>query len=603
MSWLSVQELGKRFGGRVLFKEFSLSFEAGERVGLIGPNGAGKSTLLKILAGLEVPDTGQRIVQRQLRLRFLPQEPQFPAGLSVQEILFNAAKSATSDEDEAYRLCGHWLSKMKFANPQLTCDELPGGWRKRLALACELLHDPNLLLMDEPTNHLDLEGIWWLEQFILSSSLSVVVISHDRAFLENIATRIVEINAVYPQGYLSSPGAYSDFILFRDTLIQSQLAQQQSLANKVRREVEWLRQGVKARTTKSSARIQEAHRLQSELKELSGRNEKAKISDIQFSHTSRKSEQWIRLSGVGKSYQGQWIVRGFDFTLCKGMRLALVGANGSGKTTLMKLLSGQINADEGQVEWLSQPTILNFEQNREQLDKRQKLGQALCPQGDHVIYQGRSIHVIAWAKRFLFRTDQLDLSLGDLSGGEQARVLIAKFMLREADILLMDEPTNDLDLATLELLEERLLEFPGAIVVSSHDRLFLRSLATHVLGLHSDQGRFTFCADIDQWEVIRQQELQEMAAAPSEKSVAKLGNTTSKITAKLSYEEKKELNQIEKKIQTAEEVVQRISRQMEDGNVSSNAAKLLSLQAELDQAQAKVDRIYARWQELEAKNG
>src|SRR3954453_12002754 len=498
---LSCDAIGKGFGARPLFENLSFGISEGDRVGLIGPNGSGKSTLLKILAGIEEPDSGIRSLRRGVRMGYVPQDPLFPTGKTVEEVVIEALADDLAEDFEKISRVAVTLGRAGFNDPAQAVDILSGGWRKRLAIARELVREPDVLLMDEPTNHLDVEGILWLEDLLQSEPHAYLVVSHDRYFLENVASRVLELDGRYPDGLFQAQGAYSDFLEKRDEVLRNQAEYQASLANKVRTEVEWLKRGAKARTTKAKGRIQEANRMIAELEELKARTGAAASAraGIDFNATDRKTKKLLVAEGLAKLFGDRRIVSGLDIKLTPGLRLGLIGPNGSGKTTLLSLLDGTLEPDAGTIhraDWLK---TVRFEQSRETLDKSVSLRRALAPEGDSVLYQGRSIHVAAWAKRFLFRTEQLDTPVSRLSGGEQPRILIARLMLRPADLLILDEPTNDLDIPTLEVLEDSLLEFPGALVLVTHDRYLLESVSTVVLALDG-QGSAEYFADYAQWE-------------------------------------------------------------------------------------------------------
>ncbi len=463
---LSVDAVGKGFG-RPLFEDLSFGIFEGDRAGLIGPNGSGKSTLLKILAGLEEPDSGTRSLRRGVRVGYVPQDPEFPRDATAEEVLTLALAADPAEEFEKAARVAVTLGKAGFEDPAQPVAILSGGWRKRLAIARELAKEPDVLLMDEPTNHLDVEGILWLEDLLQSEPLAYLVVSHDRWFLENVAGRMLELDARYPEGLLQGEGSYTDFLEKRDEILKNQAEYQASLANKVRREVEWLRRGAKARTTKAKGRIQEANRLISELAELREKTGAAANAraGIDFNASDRKTKKLLVAEGLTKSFGNRKIVQGLDLKLTPGTRLGLLGPNGSGKTTLLSLLDGTLEPDAGTIQTADWLKVVRFDQNRETLDRTVSLRRALAPEGDSVLYQGRTVHVASWAKRFLFRSEQLDTPVSRLSGGEQARILIARLMLQPADLLILDEPTNDLDIATLEVLEESLMELhrrPGA---------------------------------------------------------------------------------------------------------------------------------------------
>src|SRR5579872_3559481 len=479
---LSGSALGKSFSARVLFENLSLSLSEGDRTGLIGPNGSGKTTLLEILAGREAPDAGTRALRRQTKLAYVPQDSLFGPDETAGSVLRDALEELPLEEEEKRVRAEVMLDRAGFDSSAAAAASLSGGWKKRLAIAAALVTSPDVLLLDEPTNHLDLEGILWLETAIQTANACLVV-THDRYFLENVATQMVEVNPVYPQSAFQVKGNYSEFLERREEFLEAQAKQQDSLATKVRREVEWLRRGPKARTGKSRARVDSAGRLIDELSAATARSRTA-TAQIDFTASDRKTKRLIEAERIGKTLGGRRLFQDLNLTLSPGVRIGLVGANGSGKTTLLKLLEGTMNPDEGTIQRADQLRIVSFAQDRgAHLDLELSLRRTLCPEGDSVIYRGRPVHVAGWAKRFLFRDDQLEMPLRRFSGGERARAMIARLMLAPADVLLLDEPTNDLDIPTLEVLEESLLDFSGAVVLVSHDRYLLDRVSTVVIGL------------------------------------------------------------------------------------------------------------------------
>jgi ABC transport system ATP-binding/permease protein len=594
---LSCDSVGKGFG-RPLFEDLSFGISEGDRVGLIGPNGSGKSTLLKILAGIEEPDSGTRSLRRGVRMGYVPQDPIFPTGKTVEEVVTEALADDPAEDFEKISRVAVTLGRAGFNDPAQPVDILSGGWRKRLAIARELVKEPDVLLMDEPTNHLDVEGILWLEDLLQSEPHAYLVVSHDRYFLENVTSRVLELDHRYPGGLFQAQGSYSDFLEKRDEVLRNQAEYQASLANKVRTEVEWLKRGAKARTTKAKGRIQEANRMIAELEELKARTGAAASAraGIDFNATDRKTKKLLVAEGLSKSFGGRRIVSGLDVKLTPGLRLGLLGPNGSGKTTLLSLLDGSLEPDAGTIQRADWLKVVRFEQSRETLDKSVSLRRALAPEGDSVLYQGRSIHVAAWAKRFLFRNEQLDTPVSRLSGGEQARILIARLMLRPADLLILDEPTNDLDIPTLEVLEDSLLEFPGALVLVTHDRYLLESVSTIVLALDG-QGNSEYFADYAQWESARQ------SAPPPPKPAAPkpAAPKPAKDPRRLSYKEKQEWERMEEKILEAEERLAAAQAAVEDPAVATDPAALQARCAEMEAARVAVEGLYARWAELEEK--
>ncbi|ULA69693.1 MAG: ABC transporter ATP-binding protein [Nitrospira sp.] len=601
---LSCESISKSYGVRALFANLTLALSEGDHVGLIGPNGSGKSTLLKILAGLESPDQGTRTLRGHTRVGYVPQEPSFPDGHSIEQVLQETLSAAGRDPHEESGRIARALSIGTFPDPEQIVDTLSGGWRKRLAITQALLLEPDVLLMDEPTNHLDVEGILWLERLLRNRAKAFLVISHDRRFLESIASRMVELNRCYPEGRFEARGRYSDFLEQRDAALQAQADYQSSLANRVRREVEWLRRGPKARTTKAKGRIQSAGKLIEELDQVESRAAQSSIG-IDFSASGRKSKQLLVAEQVTKSFNGTPVVTNLDLLLGPGQRLGLLGPNGSGKTTLLRLLAGTLEPDSGTIVRADGLRIVSFEQHRESLDQAATLRRALAPSGDAVIYQGRSIHLASWAKRFLFRPEQLDLPVSRLSGGEQARLLIAQLMLQPADLLILDEPTNDLDIPTLDVLEDSLLEFPGALVLVTHDRWLLDRVSTILLALDGT-GRLEWFADYAQWENAQERAAESGTNANEEGSASAAndegaGAAPARKAKKLSYREQKEWGAMEESILKAEDHVSACQAAMHDPAVMSDAAALQDRSQALVEAQAEVERLYARWAELDEK--
>jgi ABC transport system ATP-binding/permease protein len=595
---LSCESLEKSYGVKPLFTDLSLGLCEGDHVGLIGPNGSGKSTLLKILAGLEEPDSGTRSVRRQIRIDYVPQEPAFAEQHSVEDALAQVLLDEGLDPHEHGGRIAKALSLGGFVRADQAVSTLSGGWKKRLAIARSLMLEPDVLLLDEPTNHLDVEGILWLEGLLKAEPHAFIVISHDRRFLEAVTTRIWELNRQYPNGLFQANGRYSEFLEQRDAALQAQADYQASLANRVRREVEWLRRGPKARTTKAKARIDSAGRLIDELSDMESRQSKGSAG-IDFTASGRRSKKLIEVIGLGKSLGGQPIIGDLDLQQGPGERIGLLGPNGSGKSTLLKLLAGTLKPDTGTIIRVDRLRVVTFEQHRDSLDQQATLRRALAPAGgDAIVYQDRSVHLVSWAKRFLFKPEQLDLPVSRLSGGEQARLLIARLMLQPADLLLLDEPTNDLDIPTLDVLEDSLLEFAGALVLVTHDRWLLDRVSTRLLALDG-MGRAEWFADYAQWESAQARNATEGRKSQSSKESPTPGGRSKR--KGLSYKEQKDWDQIEAKILEAEKRVAACQVAANDPSIASSAADLEERHAELHTAQTDVERLYARWAELDAK--
>ena len=512
-------------------------------------------------------------------------------------------------EELASRI-GETLGRAGFTDFDIRTDTLSGGWRKRLAIAEALVQQPDILLLDEPTNHLDLAGIKWVETLLRNASFACVVVSHDRYFLENVTNEMVELSPAYADGFLRVSGNYSAFLEAKEQYLYAQQKRQDALANRVHTEIEWLRRGPKARTTKSKARIDQAHEMIGELADLNARTRTAS-ANIDFSASGRQTKQLVQLEGVTYTIGsgGRTLFADMNFTLTAGMRVGLVGPNGSGKTTLLRLLRGDIEITGGQIRKADGLRIVYFDQNRE-LDPNVTLRRALAPDSDSVIYQDRVIHVAAWAARFLFAGEDLNRPVGRLSGGERARVLIAQLMLQSADLLLLDEPTNDLDIPTLEILEESLLDFRGALVLVTHDRYMLDRVSTVVLGLdgHRNFGRFASYSQWDSWQGVQQ---KTRAASAKSKTARARGNSSlspppaEPVAAKqkLSFTEVREFETMEQQIAEAERELREQLASLNDSAVTNSPERLRSTSLRVEEVQQTIENLYARWAELGQKIG
>lgn len=590
---LSCQGLTKQFGAKTLFRGIALAVNEGERHGVIGPNGAGKSTLLKILAGMDHADDGEVAAKKGLRLSYVPQEPEFDPGMTAEEVVRGAAHPDAQVEVI--------LGQTGFHDGTVRAGALSGGWRKRLAIARGLAARPDLLMLDEPTNHLDLEGIEWLEEYLRRAPFAAMVITHDRYFLENVATNMIELNSVYPEGALRVAGSYSTFIEKREEYREAQAKQREALAPVVRREVEWLRRGAKARTRKAKARVDVALARIESLEEMQAR-ERKETARIDFTATDRKTKKLVEARGLGVGVGGRTLFRGLDLVLSPGQRLGLAGANGSGKTSFLRVLMGELDPAEGELRRAEQLRVVYFEQMRQQIDPAMPLKRALAPEGDSVLFRGRPVHVNGWAKRFLFREEQLPQPVGSLSGGERARVHIARLMLTESDLLLLDEPTNDLDIPTLEVLEENLLDFPGALVLVTHDRYLMDRVATGVLGLDGEGGAAIY-ADLAQWESDLESRAEQKTVTQAVKERVAPAEKAAAPKKKLSYLEQREWDSMEEKILEAEARLEAAQANLQAPETVSDGARVAAAYEEMNRAQAAVDALYARWAELESRLG
>jgi len=595
---LNAQSVSKRYGARVLFQNVSLVVSDGERLGLVGPNGAGKSTLLNILAGREDADSGEVAVRKRARVGVIHQISEFPAGLTVRGVLERALLDGNVPENEHEQRLRELMGRTGFPDEDAEARSLSGGWRKRLAICEGVIVEPDVLLLDEPTNHLDLGGIEWLEELLNYIPSACVIISHDRFFLEAVSNETAELNRVYPDGIFRVHGAYSKFLEERELYLAAQAKQTESLKNQVKTEIEWLRRGPKARTTKSKARIDKAHEM---IGELADRNSRAQRSsaNIDFVATDRQTKRLIETENVSLELGDRTIVNNLNYVMTARTRVGLVGPNGSGKTTILRLLTGDLEPTTGTIKRAHQLRVVYFSQARE-IDTKLTLRQALSPEGDSVVHNGQQIHVASWAARFLFTGEQLNQPVERLSGGERARVLIARLMLQPADLLLLDEPTNDLDIPTLEILEESLLEYPGALVLVTHDRYMLNRVATTVLGLDG-KGNTEQFADFAQWEDWMNAKPVEAAPIAEVAKVAGPVAPAPVAKKKLSFNEQREWSTLEERIATAESRVAAAELILATPAIAVDAAALQDALLEQTNAQGELAELYARWEVLAAR--
>ena len=601
---LNAQGVSKRFGAVPLFENVSFTVSDGDRIGLIGPNGAGKSTLLKVLAGEEDADTGDVALRKRARVGYVRQESTFAPGLSVRRVLENALEDAKVSEAEHEGRLRETGGRVGFPDMEAEAATLSGGWRKRLAIAEQMVTAPDVLLLDEPTNHLDLVGIAWLEETLKSAAFACVLVSHDRYFLENVANEMVELNRVYAEGLLRVKGGYTRFLEGKTQYLEAQEKLQDALKNRVKIETEWLRRGPKARTTKSKARIDSANDLIGQLKEVNQRVATSSAG-IEFEASERQTKRLVEFEHVscvlGEPPAEKTIVRDLNFLVTNGVRVGLMGPNGSGKTTLLRLLREEIQPTTGEIKKAAFLKTVYFSQTRE-LDEEVTLRRALAPDSDSVVYQGRVVHVASYAAKFLFTSEQLNQPVERLSGGERARVLIAKLMLEPADLLLLDEPTNDLDIQTLEILEESLLEYTGALVLVTHDRFMLDRVSTVVLGLDGQGGaeRFGDYSQWEEWARSRDEGGKRADAAGKRDEKAPAASVGKK---KLSYLEAREYAGIEALVDAAEERLNAARDLLDEPTVATNADALTAALHEMEKAQEEADGLYARWAELTEKAG
>ena len=568
-----------------LFLNLQFAVEQGFRLGIVGPNGSGKSTLLKIMSGEIIPDSGRVITSRGLKIGYVPQLDNFKDSDSVEKTLIKNLDSSLQDY-EASTIANKILSKVGFINTSQTISELSGGWRKRLSIAISLAQDPEVLLLDEPTNHLDLAGLIWLEEFLVNCNISWVLISHDRYFLEKTVTQILEISPIYAQGIFRSDGSYLDFIENKENYISQEKKRAASLNNKVKTELEWASKAPQGRGTKAIARINQANRLHSQLQEMKNRQRQSNLN-LNFTDTTRKTKDLIEFKNVSFFYDQKKVLEKESFKITNGMCLGILGHNGQGKSTILKLIGEMLTPNSGEIKKAPNLKIIYFDQLRTSIQANTTVIEAISNGQAPISYQGRIFTIASWLKKFGFKAEIQNTKINQLSGGEQARILLAKLIYQEADVLILDEPTNDLDISMLEMLEKMLQDFSGATILVTHDRFMLEKVCTHYLGFVKGQKLLTF-ASYEQWQesiLNNKSDLKEF----NEKEQKSTWNESLK----------REYGQIENKIVKAEKNLEQLNITASLPETYTNLELSQKIGKDLKIAKQNIDDLYKRWQELD----
>ncbi|MBJ6763079.1 ABC-F family ATP-binding cassette domain-containing protein [Myxococcaceae bacterium JPH2] len=636
MTLLRAANVQLSFGSRTVFQGLTLTLEEGERVGLVGVNGSGKSSLMKILAGAARPDTGELQLRRGARVTYLPQEPVFEPGATVaselsvsqaplKEALATQAEltrrleaappeaheklleqlSAVSDRIEQL---GGWdtehhaktlLDRLGVREWDLPVAQLSGGLRKRVAIARALLTRPDLLLLDEPTNHLDADTVDWLEDELDKLPGSLLLVTHDRYFLDDLVDRIVEIQ---PGGGVTSyPGNYAAYVEQKLVAQQNAEVAQHKRERWISQEVAWLRKGVEARRTKSKARIERAQKLMAEKG-----FQRPKVAELRVVAAPRLGHTVIEAEGLQKSFGERKVLDDVSLLLQRGERVGLVGPNGVGKTTFLRVLLGELPPDGGKLVIGKNTKVAYYDQQRTQLDPEQTVYEA-ASQGEEWVELGdEKIALRDYLDDLLFPVPMQRMKVGALSGGERNRLLLARLFIEGANVLVLDEPTNDLDIVTLNVLERLLLGFQGSTLLVTHDRYFLDKVATSILSFEGSGRVVRYEGNYEMYKRLKEQAApagaspatkpapkkeEPVAAAPAAKQARKPG--------KLSYKDQRELDGMEATIEAAEQRKAGLEAQLADPAVYSNGAKVAEVNQALETAATEVDRLYARWQELQ----
>ena len=634
MPHITLDNASLAFGHHALLDKASFQLDPGERVGLIGRNGAGKSSLLKVIAGETNLDDGNVWRATSVRIVYVPQEPVldpkhtvFEAvaeGLgAMQQILVDyhevthSMGAADADIDalmEKMQKLQHeldakdgWgmqakvetvLSKLSL-NPDTPVASLSGGWRKRVALGRALVADPEVLLLDEPTNHLDLEAIQWLEELLLNFNGGVLFITHDRRFLNRLATRIVELDRGKLTDFI---GNYENYLIKKEELLAVEATHAAKFDKVLAQEEAWIRQGVKARRTRNEGRVRQLEKLRLE---RAARRERQGNVKLSLDSGERSGKLVAELDNVIKAYGDRTLINGFTTRIMRGDRIGLLGPNGIGKTTLLKLILGEEEADSGIIQRGTNMNVAYFDQMREQLDEEATLADTISPGSDFVEIGNERKHVISYLEDFLFPPQRSRSPVKSLSGGERNRLLLARLFARPSNVLVLDEPTNDLDIDTLELLESLLQDFPGTLFLVSHDRAFLENTVTQVIAFEGNGQLTEFGGGYDDWLRFTEQRASALISAPKTKAPEQKPATASAkpAKAKLSYKEQLELAELPERIEKIETEIAAINMKLADPEIyKTDLDKATTLQIELTELDEALLNIIARWEELESKN-
>ncbi|MEY2333582.1 ATP-binding cassette domain-containing protein [Acidithiobacillus ferrianus] len=613
MSILRLEAGQVEWGGRALLDHAELNLEASERIGVIGRNGEGKSTLLQVLAGLAPLDAGTLWVAPGIHRAYLAQEPE----LTGEHDLLTAIKSghpawrhlqdADADDTHAHALADHheaWQIDYKaealrdsLGLPAAgAVSTLSGGQRKRVAIAATLVAEPDLLFLDEPTNHLDLPAILTLEQSLLRHRGTLVFITHDRRFLDRLATRIIELD----RGTLRSfPGTFAAYQSRKAEVLAAEAAADSRLEGQLAEEEAWLRQGVKARAKRNQGRLR---RLEGLREERASRRQRQGQATLQISTADRSGVLIAELDHVSFAYKERPVIRDFSTRIERGDRVGIIGPNGAGKTTLLRLILGELAPQQGSIRRGTKQEVAYFDQMRAALDPESRVADAIADGNDFIEINGERRHVLGYLQDFLFPPDRARGLVKALSGGERARLLLARLFTRPANILVLDEPTNDLDLETLEILEERLLSYPGTLFLVSHDRDFLDNVVTQVIAF-GEEGQLSQNAggyeDWSRWQETLQRQTRA-ATSPAPKGAGKRDGGKGKKSA-MSYKETQELVALPAHIEALEKEQREIASALGQVEIYQDPGRLRDVQTRADAVSAALAATYARWEALEEK--
>jgi ATP-binding cassette subfamily F protein uup len=584
MGLIWINNVSVSFGGPLLLDSVSLQIEEGERIGLLGRNGSGKSTLMKMLSG-EIPtDQGEIIKNGEVRIAMLPQDVPDDLPGTVYDVVASGGREHLKVATVISRTGLDENTEFRF---------LSAGMKRRVLLARALVNDPDLLLLDEPTNHLDINAIIWLEEFLLKFEKTVMFVTHDRAFLQKIATRIVEID----RGSLISFSCdYGKYLERRQAMLTAEEKQWHDFGKKLSKEEAWVRQGVKARRTRNDGRVRALQQLR---QERARRREQAGVARIKIQEAQRSGRLVVNAEKISFAFGEKKIIENFSTTIIRGDKIGIIGPNGSGKTTLLKVLLGELQSQKGKIRLGTGIQIAYFDQFRARFDENKTLKDNIADGNDTVFIDGSPRHIIGYLQDFLFPPSQIMASVKSLSGGERNRLLLAKLFSTPSNLLVLDEPTNDLDTETLELLEARLLEYSGTILMVSHDRAFLNNVVTSTIVLEGKGILQEYIGGYDDWLRQRTESNETLPAVPKDEKTKKERSAAGK--RKLTYRETREREELPRKIEILEEEKQQLITKINSPEfyARTDTAQVIETNKRLESLERELDCAYQRWDELE----
>jgi ATP-binding cassette subfamily F protein uup len=597
MPLVSLDHVSIAYGHLPLLDESALQIEPRERVAIIGRNGTGKSTLLKIISGDVPPDGGSVWIAPGVRIARLEQDVPLSANRPVFDVVAEGHTHHNADDE-------HWirehhvdliLSRLNLPGEAIV-DTLSGGWRRRVLLARALVGQPDLLLLDEPTNHLDIDAIMWLEDFLASYAGAVIFVTHDRAFLQRLATRIVELD----RGRLTSwPGDYPTYLRRKEEALANEASEHARFDKKLAEEEVWIRQGIKARRTRNEGRVRALEAMRAERVARRGQIGNVRLqSAIADARSGQSGQMVFELDEVSKSYDGTPVVSRFSARIMRGDRIGLIGPNGAGKTTLLRMLLGELKPDEGEIRQGANVEIAYYDQQREQLDPEQTVFDTIGQGNDTVTVNGRTRHVNSYLRDFLFPAERAQSPVKALSGGERNRLLLARLFTHAANVLVLDEPTNDLDIETLELLESQLVDWPATLLLVSHDRTFLDNVVTSTFVFEGDGRVQEFVGGYEDW--IRQRADISISTRKKEPVV----KSSDRQKKKLSYKEQRELEGLPKKIEALETEQGELNARVAAPEFYREGSHAIAVALARGEALSReLSLVYARWHDLESRAG